>query len=217
MRNLATALLLTLVAIAGACSRATEPQLAPTPEPTPEAAREQPAGAPAVVYEISEGSAVSFVGSKVTGLSAGGFHTIEGEIAVIEGDPTRSSVRVAIDTTSLWADSPELSEHLKSDDFLAVSSYPWASFTSTGVEATQDGHFVLTGNLDLHGMVREISFPAQIAIGPDEVAATATVSLDRFEFGVDFPGIADDLIVPEVKVDLTVRAIRRPTPESPEG
>jgi len=167
---------------------------------------------PAVVYDLVESSAISFVGTKVTGRNAGGFHSFEGEIAVVGGDPARSSVRAAIDTTSLWADHPDLTVHLKSDDFLAVSSFPWASFTSTRVEPMPDGRYLLTGNLDLHGVVREISFPTRIEVGPDQVSAGAEITLDRHQFGIDFPGVADDLIAPEVRVDLEIRATRRLAP-----
>ena len=216
MRALVTSLAVALFVVV-ACSRARGPEPAPpaAPEAVPSTAPGEAAGVPAVIYEIASGSAVSFVGSRVTGREAGGFHSFEGEIAVTEGDPARSSVRAVIDTTSLWADQPDLAEHLRSEDFLGVSSFPWASFASTRVEAMADGRYLLTGNLDLHGVAREISFPATITVGEDEVSATAEVVLDRFDFGIDLAGDGDDLIVPEVRVDLEVRAIRRPAPEPP--
>lgn len=193
------------------CARGPEPLPADVAgTATPAVASAEPE--PAVIYEITEGSGVSFVGSRATAREAGGFHSFEGEIAVVDGDPERSSVRAVIDTTSLWADQPALADHLRSDDFLAVSSFPWASFTSTRVERLPDGRHLLTGNLDLHGVVREISFPATIEIGEDEVTAAAQVTVDRFDFGIDFPGISDDLIAPEVRVDLEIRAARRPAP-----
>ncbi len=180
--------------------------------PTPVAAvsAEQPQASPtepAVVYTISKGSAVSFVGAKVTGRNAGGFHSFEGEIAVVDGRPELSSVRAVIDTTSLWADQPDLTRHLASDDFLAVESYPWASFTSTRVEHVSDETYRITGYLDLHGVVREIAFPATISVTPQEVRANADFKLDRMEFGIDFPGPADDLIERLVRVQFEVQAV----------
>lgn len=204
-----------MVVAAVGCARETE---TPTPDnaaasaPTaPAAASVEPSspstGEPAVVYTITEGSAVSFVGTRASGRNAGGFHAFQGEIAVVDGQPERSNVRAVIDTTSLWADHPDLTRHLASDDFLAVESYPWASFTSTRVERTADGSFRVAGNLDLHGQVREIAFPATISVAPDEVRAEADFTLDRTDFGIDFPGPADDLIQPLVRVQLKVTAV----------
>ncbi len=214
--RLATVVMSCAVAVLGTgCARQTA---APPPSdvaasgPTPVAAvsAERPQASPAepaVVYTISEGSAVSFVGTKVTGRNAGGFHSFEGEIAVVDGRPELSSVRAVIDTTSLWADQPDLTRHLASDDFLAVESYPWASFTSTRVEHVPDGTYRILGYLDLHGVVQEIAFPATISVTPQEIRAKANFTLDRTAFGIDFPGPADDLIERLVRVQLEVRAV----------
>ena len=76
-------------------------------------------------YAFAEGSKVSFVGSKVTGSHDGGFNTFTGEVVLVDGDPTRSSVNVEIQLDSVWSDHPKLTEHLKSDDFFAVKITYW--------------------------------------------------------------------------------------------
>lgn len=159
-----------------------------------------------VLYRFEDASAVSFVGSKLTRQHAGGFHSVAGEIVLVDGLPERSRVRAVIDTTSLWSDTEALTSHLRSDDFLEVGAYPWASFTSTAVRADEDGVFTVTGNLDLHGVVREISFPARIEASEREIAATTVLELDRSLWGISFSGAADDLISDTVRIEFELKA-----------
>ncbi|HXV75945.1 MAG TPA: YceI family protein [Candidatus Polarisedimenticolaceae bacterium] len=171
------------------------------PEPVPERSDE------AAVFTVDpERSSIHFVGSKITGSHDGGFHQFEGVIELVDGDPTASSVTVEIDTTSLWADDTRLTEHLKSPDFFGVETYPQAVFESTSIEQTADGYTV-TGNLDLHGVTKSVSFPAQIEVGPDSVTARAEFFIKRFDFDIVYPGKPDDLIRDEVVIRFDLTAV----------
>ncbi len=163
--------------------QATIEEAAPAPEP------------PAVAekFVLGEGSSIGFVGSKLTGRHDGGFHSFEGEIRLVDGDPTRSSVELSIDTTSLWADNEKLTGHLKSPDFFDVATYPTAAFQSTEINPDGD-HYQMVGNLTLHGITKKISFPAHITIEDDGVRAEAEFSIFRFDFDIQYEGKADDLI-----------------------
>jgi len=157
-------------------------------------------------FVISDESTLGFVGSKVTGSHEGGFNAFGGEIVVPDGDFEQSSVTVNIDTTSLWADDPKLTEHLKSGDFFGVADFPSASFTSTGIVRSEEGYTV-TGNLDLHGVTKSVSFPANISIADGRVNAQAEFFVKRFDFGIVYPGKADDLIRDEVVIKLDLVAV----------
>ena len=112
---------------------------------------------------------------------------------------------MSFDTTSLWSDNDKLTGHLKSPDFFDVEKFPTATFTSTSIVAAADG-FTVTGNLDLHGMQKSITFPAQIEAGAETVTAKAEFSIMRFDFGIVYPGMPDDLIRDEVVVTFDVVA-----------
>jgi len=164
-----------------------------TPVPEPAAAARK--------FVLGEGSSVGFVGSKVTGSHEGGFHSFEGEIHVVDSDPTQSSVNLSIDTTSLWADNEKLTGHLKSADFFDVATYPTAAFQSTTIIPDGD-HYRMVGNLTLHGITKSVSFPAQITVEDDQVTAEAEFSILRFEFEIEYKGMADDLIRDAVLIKL---------------
>ncbi len=171
--------------------QATVEEAAPAPEP------------PAVAekFVLGEGSSIGFVGSKVTGRHDGGFQSFEGEIRLVDGDPTRSSVKLSIDTTSLWADNERLTGHLKSPDFFDVATYPTAEFQSTEINPDGD-HYQMVGNLTLHGITKKISFPAHLTVEDDGVTAEDEFSIFRVDFDIKYEGKADDLIRDAVLIKL---------------
>ncbi len=183
-------------------------------EPTsPDDAVVQDSYADATIYTIGEGSTIEFVGSKVTGSHEGGFTEFEGELAVVDGDPSRSKVEVSIDATSLYANVDKLTVHLKSPDFFDVETYPRASFESTAITATDDGYSV-TGTLTLHGVTKQIVFPAAITLSEETVTADAEFAIKRFDFGIEYKGMADDLIRDDVLIKLHLVASPEPVPVS---
>ena len=202
--------LLLLLAAACANPAADAPQ-AEVSEPAPAAA---PAAEPAAaVYRLSEDSTIGFVGAKVTGSHEGGFKSFEGEVRVAGSTPESASVEIEIDTASLWADNEKLTGHLKSPDFFDVETYPTATFTSSAIAANDDGTYTVTGNLDLHGIAKQISFPASIELTESGFTASAEFAVKRFDFDIVYPGKPDDLIRDDVLIKLDLRS----APEAGEG
>lgn len=158
------------------------------------------------VFQLVEGSTVGFIGSKITGSHKGGFRGIQGEISVVDGDPAQSTVHLEIDTTTLWADNEKLTGHLKSPDFFDVETHPTAEFISTEIVAAEQG-YTITGNLNLHGVTKSISFPATIHVEDGQVRAQAEFSIMRFDFKIEYAGRADDLIRDEVVINFDVTAV----------
>jgi polyisoprenoid-binding protein YceI len=154
----------------------------------------------------SEGSKLDWVGSKVTGSHDGGFEAFSGKVEV-SGDEV-SGIDVEIDLSSVWSDSDRLTGHLKSVDFFDVENNPEARFVSTKVEQeAADGYtHRVTGNLTFHGVTKSVSFPALIEVGQSGLKARSEFSLDRKVFGVNYPGMPDDLIKDEVLVKLDIKA-----------
>jgi polyisoprenoid-binding protein YceI len=158
-----------------------------------------------------ENSEVTFVGSKVTGKHDGGFKAITGTIDLVNGKAEESRVSVDIDANSVFADDPGLTKHLKSPDFFDVAKFPKASFKSTKIEAgaqTPDTHTV-TGDLELHGQTKSITFPATITVAEDSVTVKADFSISRKNFGIVYTGPADNLIRDDVVLKLNVKAARK--------
>ncbi len=166
----------------------------------------------AVSYAITPPtSKVEWTGSKVTGSHDGSFSGFTGSVDIVGGDATKSRVNIDIDATTLTTSEEKLVGHLKSPDFFDVAKFPKASFASSAITAGGDkgASNTITGNLTLHGVTKSISFPATIAITPAVVTANATFSINRKDFGLTYPGKADDLIRDDVVIKLTISAPKK--------
>jgi len=162
-------------------------------------------------YSFSQdNSTVEFVGAKVTQKHDGKVGSFRGVVQLIESDPTKSSVQVELDLDSVNVDEPRLTKHLKSPDFFDVARFPKATFKSTSIRAGGDDSATHTvaGNLDLHGVTKQIAFPARIKVNAEVVQVEAEFSINRKDFGSNYPGMADDLIKNDVLVLLKLRAKR---------
>lgn len=160
----------------------------------------------------AENSKVEFTGSKVTGKHDGGFKNLTGTIDLVNSKPEESSVQVEIDTTSVYSDDENLTKHLTSRDFFEVEKFPKASFKSTKIVAdTAKGAdaYTVTGDFDLHGVSKSITFPATIKAGPESVEVEAEFSINRKDFGIVYAGKADDLIRDDVVIRLNLKAPRK--------
>ena len=159
-----------------------------------------------------ENSKVEFVAAKVTRSHNGSFKQFSGTIDLLNSDPGQSVVSISIETSSVVTDEDDLTKHLKTPDFFDVAKYPKATFVSTKIEpVTANGatHSV-TGNFDLHGIKKSINFPATIQITPTNVSVTADFAINRQDFGLAYPGKADDLIRDGVVIKLRINVPRKP-------
>jgi polyisoprenoid-binding protein YceI len=160
-------------------------------------------------YTFSQaGSSVDFVGAKVTKKHEGKIGTFSGVVQLVENDPVKSSVRVDLDLGSLSADDPKLTQHLKSADFFDVEKFPKASFKSTAITpgGENGATHTVTGNLDLHGVTKQISFPAKIKVNAENVKVEAEFAINRKDFEINYKGMADDLIKDDVLILLKLDA-----------
>jgi len=157
-------------------------------------------------YSISnDNSKIEFVGSKVTGSHNGSFQKFSGTIDYA-GQPEKSQVSVNIDMNSVETDTAKLTEHLKTADFFEVSKYPQATFQSTEIKAggEKGATHTVTGNLQLHGVTKSITFPATINVTGDAVTVDSTFAINRKDFGINYAGAADNLIRDDVVLTLKI-------------
>lgn len=155
-------------------------------------------------------SKLLWTASKVTKTHHGGFKTFKGTITLAAGKPEASKVDVEIDAASLFADAEQLVKHLNSPDFFDTATYPKATFTSTSITpstAAGSTHTV-KGNLTMHGVTKEISFPATIKVDDKHVNANAKFSVNRKDWKIVYTGKADDLIRDDVLIEWDIVAKR---------
>jgi len=118
------------------------------------------------------------------------FDEFEGEFNF---DPKRldvSSVTLKIKTASIHSSFSKLDNIVRSKQLLDADRFPETIFQSTKMtRGEKDGEYLVKGNLTLHGVTKEISFPFQVE-GPchecpvSHVKARGTWVINRKDFGI---------------------------------
>lgn len=155
-----------------------------------------------------ENSKVEFVGSKVTGKHDGGFKQFSGNIDLVNNKPEASQVAIDIDMNSVFTDADGLTKHLQTGDFFEVEKHPKSSFVSTKIvpdAAKGADNYTVTGDLEMRGQKKSVTFPAKISVSPNDVAVDAEFVINRKDFGIIYAGKADDLIRDEVVIGLNLK------------
>lgn len=185
------------------------------PAVTPAAARPRGDFSDGTYTLNTETSVVGWVGRKPrvlgyedTGtlkLSGGSFVVTNGHIA--SGEFTIDMTTLAVDSTGNNKSGDMLVEHLSSDDFFSVETYPTATFKVRNVI-----NGVVSGDLTVKGTTKTISFPAVISAEGDTLSADASITLNRAQWdirygsGSFFDNLGDNLIADEVSITLDLVA-----------
>jgi polyisoprenoid-binding protein YceI len=153
-----------------------------------------------ILYDAN--TTIKFVGTKPGGKHDGGFKKVRGEVGATGTDVTKLQISVDIDTTSLWADDPKLTGHLKSPDFFDVKRNPSARFVSTKIAKGDAGNYNVSGDLTLNGKKKSITFPAKISLATDKLILDASFKINRHDFGISYgKGKIDDDVSVTVEVN----------------
>ncbi|RVU15528.1 polyisoprenoid-binding protein [Streptomyces antnestii] len=128
---------------------------------------------------------------------------------VTDEDPLRSSVTATIDLASIDTGNAKRDNHLQSDGYLDVDTYPTMSYHSTGIRQTVGG-WTVDGELTLHGVTRQVPLTLKVNAFTsgrrDERRAgfSATAEINRRDFGIDTGGVA---LSNKVSVSLEIQAV----------
>jgi polyisoprenoid-binding protein YceI len=171
------------------------------------------------LYSIDAGhSTVGFAVRHFTVSNVRGrFGRLEGAIRYNPEDLSASGVMVEIDAASIDTDHEQRDSHLKSADFLDVENHPAIVFESTRVEIGDEG-FVLTGDLTMHGVTKEVSFPFTMVgpikdpLGMMRMGIEGSVTVDRRDWGLEWNRTMETgglFVGHKVKIELSAEATQR--------
>lgn len=134
------------------------------------------------------------------------FDTVSGDLTYDPVDPTRSSVRVAIQvgsvSTGLRDQQGQLAFDKKVGEALGSVAHPTARFVSTGLTRTGAATGAMTGDLTLNGITKPVTL--NVVFGGSRthpfnnkplVGFSATGSFKRSDFGINnwAPAVGDEV------------------------
>jgi polyisoprenoid-binding protein YceI len=151
----------------------------------------------------------------------GHFSRWSGTVSVPDGDVSRATVDVTVDTSSIETGVADRDAHLKSADFLDVQVYPEMTFRASHHEPSADGRFRLVGELTLHGVTREVTLDVESAgqtqdpWGNLRAGFAARTTIDRKEFGLTWNQVLEAggvMVGDKVEIEIEVEAVRQAAP-----
>ncbi|HXL73049.1 MAG TPA: YceI family protein [bacterium] len=173
----------------------------------------------AAVYKIDpDHSSITFKVKHLTiSTVMGKFSKFSGTFNFDEKNPTHSKVEVTIDPASVDTGVKGRDDHLRSDAFFEVETYPTATFKSTKVSEFTDSDFTIEGNLTLHGVTKPVVLKANYegSIADDQgqthAAFSAETEINRQDYGIDFSETLDKgglLAANEVKLFFEIEGVQ---------
>jgi polyisoprenoid-binding protein YceI len=173
------------------------------------------AAEPAVYKVDADHSGISFRIRHLVSNVSGRFRDFDGVIRYDRQSPSASSVEFTVRAASIDTTSNDRDEDLRSKNFFDVAKYPTLSFTSTRVVLKDAETLEVTGNLTMHGVTRELTFPVKllgtVAIpGGEKAGFEASFTVNRKEFGINWNNVLDSgpILGDEVRVSIDVEASR---------
>lgn len=147
----------------------------------------------------------------------GEFKRFSGTVNFDEAEPTRSSVEVEIDASSIDTNDPKRDQHLRSPDFLDTEKYPTITFKSKRIDLIDARRARIVGDLTIRGVTREVTLDTEyagIAMSPwgKQVAGfSAQATINRKAFGLSWNQALEAggvLVGEEVKVFIELEIVQ---------
>ncbi len=146
----------------------------------------------------------------------GRFSAWTGSVQFDGADPTKGSVSVVIDASSIDTGTADRDTHLRSGDFLDVANFPELRFTSQSLESLGSDRYRLHGELTIRDTTRPVALEvtyngqAQDPWGKQRAGFTATTSLDRREFGLAWNQVLEAggvLVGEKIEIEIEIQAV----------
>lgn len=146
----------------------------------------------------------------------GAFTKVSGTATYDASDPSKDSLDVTIDPSSIDTRVEMRDNDLKSAHFFDVQKFPTLTFKSKSAKSA-GGKLLITGDLTMHGVSKEVvlevdgpSSPIKDPMGPGQrMGASATAKVNRQDFGISgAPGIVSDDITITIDAELTQAAAK---------
>lgn len=161
-----------------------------------------------------ENSLINWKGYKPTGSHEGTILFNSGAIELEDEKILGGSFEVAMATLKDADGSKRLEGHLKAKDFFEVEVFPTSQFEITNVKE-EEGKSIITGNMVIKGISKEISFPAVVSITENSVSLKSeTIKINRADFNIKyksksfFNNLKEKFINDEFDIQVTLVANR---------
>ena len=128
----------------------------------------------------------------------------------IDPENVNNAANVVIQATSIDTGNADRDGHVRTGDFFEVEKYPEITFVATDAKVTGDNEGVLTGDLTIKGVTKSIDLDVEFegtnvdAYDLERIGLTASGSINRKDFGVDWQAPLNSVVMVSDKVVLEI-------------
>ncbi|HWU82414.1 MAG TPA: YceI family protein [Methylophilaceae bacterium] len=150
----------------------------------------------------------------VASKTSGTFNDIRGQLAIDRNDLANSKVDATISLLSVNSGHAKRDEHIQKEEYLDVGHFAEMRFVSTKVVATGKDAGTITGQLTLHVVTKEITFPFKVlGFGNDPWGGyrsgfEAKTSLRASDYGFTWPLKANAPVGDDIEITLLIEGVR---------
>ena len=143
----------------------------------------------------------------------GRFADFDAEIVTAE-NPLESSLRATVQMASIDTGDADRDQHLRTNDFFDIETYPQMTFVTTGITES-GGEHQLHGDLTIRGVTRPVTFDLEFGgagkdpWGNTKAGFTVTGTINRKDFGIQWNAPLETggvLIADKVAIELDIEA-----------
>ncbi|MCW2526442.1 MAG: polyisoprenoid-binding protein [Pseudonocardiales bacterium] len=147
----------------------------------------------------------------------GAFNEFEGSFHLDAANPSASTATLTVQVASVDTRNAQRDEHLRTNDFFDVPSFPTITFTSTSVEQIDEENYKVTGDLTVKGVTKSVTVDFEFGgivtdpWGNTRVGFEGKTVLNRSDFGVSFNAALDAgglLVSEKVTLEIEVSAVK---------
>jgi len=147
----------------------------------------------------------------------GAFNDFDGLITVDTENPERSKVELTVKVASIDTRNADRDQHLRTNDFFDAPQFPEITFVSSRVDQVDEGHFIVSGDVTIRGVTKEISIPIDFIgverdpMGNLRAGFEGSRRIDRQDFGLKWNTALDSggvLVSDKITLEFEVSAIK---------
>jgi polyisoprenoid-binding protein YceI len=149
----------------------------------------------------------------------GSFNEFAGSGYLDLDNPSASNVELTIQTASIDTRNADRDDHLRSNDFFDMDSYPQIRFVSTATDRVDADHYRVTGDLTIKATTKPVTIDFEYSgaavdpYGNQRVGFEGTTTINRKEWGVSWNAALETggvLVGEKVVLEFEVSTIRTP-------
>lgn len=139
--------------------------------------------------------------------------------AEIDGDDFRtSSIKVNIDSSSIFTNNDDRDNHLRSADFFDVENHKEITFYSIALKAKDNENYELTGILTIKGVSKEITLDVEFGginrdpWGNDKAGFSISGKINRKDWGLNWNSTLETggvLVSDEVRINAEIQFLKK--------